>query len=98
MVEIFFDFPLTAILFTGASLGNPWKTVLLTVITFMFEDSIGIARESGYELSKAGDDAVTSQDDVLHKGRPATAWMDDDRRRTLIIPECPLLRGASPRF
>jgi hypothetical protein len=34
--------------------------------------------ESGYELSKAGDDAVTSQDDVLHKGRSATAWVDDD--------------------
>ena len=44
MVEIFFDLPLTAILFTGASLGGPWKTVLLTLITFMFEHLIGIAR------------------------------------------------------
>lgn len=44
MVEIFFDLPLITVLFTGVSLGNPWKTVLLTVITFMFEHSIGIAR------------------------------------------------------
>ena len=44
MVELFFDLPLITILFTDASLGSPWKTVLLTVITFMFEHSIGIAR------------------------------------------------------
>jgi len=44
MVEVFFDLPLITILFTGVSLGNPWKTVLLTVITFMFEHSIGIVR------------------------------------------------------
>ena len=44
MVEIFFDLPLITILFTAVSLGNPWKTVLLTVITFMLEHLIGIAR------------------------------------------------------
>ena len=44
MVEVFFDLPLITVLFTGASLSGPWKTVLLTVITFMFEGSIGIAR------------------------------------------------------
>jgi hypothetical protein len=36
-VEVFFDLPLITILFTDASLGIPWKTVLLTVITFMAE-------------------------------------------------------------
>jgi len=44
MVELFLDLPLITILFTDASLGSPWKTVLLTVITFVFEQSIGIAR------------------------------------------------------
>jgi len=44
MVELFFDLPLITILFTDASPGSPAKTVLLTVITFMFEHSIGIAQ------------------------------------------------------
>ncbi len=44
MVELFFDLPLITILFTDTSPGSPAKTVLLTVITFMFEHSIGIAQ------------------------------------------------------
>ena len=73
MVELFFDLPLITVLFTDAFLGSPWKTVLLNVITFMVGTFDRYCAASGYELSKARDEAVTTQDDVSHKKQSATA-------------------------
>jgi hypothetical protein len=43
VIEFFLDLRLITVRFTDVSLGIPWKTVLLTVITFMAEHSIGLA-------------------------------------------------------
>jgi len=41
---------------------------------------------------------VTSQDDVLHKERSATACVENDLKRALVATDCPLLRVRTLDF